>query len=86
MASEVVRCSSCGSENKGKPKACRKCGYNLSLPPLWIPNWKWHLKTLAIIYAVLTVGYFVVDHFLTQLPPPMDVRDIPPEVTPWLKK
>lgn len=83
---DMVKCPSCTTENKGKSKNCRKCGYNLTLPPLWIPSWKWHLKTLGIIYAVLVVAYFAINHFLGQLPPPYDLRDIPAEVTPWLKK
>ncbi|MBL0349992.1 MAG: hypothetical protein IPP68_06430 [Elusimicrobia bacterium] len=55
-------------------------------PVLWRPTWAWHLKTLAVIYLLLTIVFFAVDHFLSRLPEPYRLRDIPPEMTPWLKK
>ena len=55
-------------------------------PALWTPTWAWHLKTLAVIYLLLTIVFFAVDHFLSRLPEPYRLRDIPPEMTPWLKK
>lgn len=80
-----VNCPNCNTQQKVKVKNCKKCGWDLNAPPAWMPTWKWHLKTLGIIYAILIVAYFVIDAWLTRLPPPFDIRDIPPEVTPWLK-
>jgi hypothetical protein len=53
--------------------------------PLWRPTWKWHLKVLTAIYIGLTAAYFAIDHFLARLPEPYRLRDVPPEMTPWLK-
>ncbi len=57
-------------------------------PPegLWRPTWRWHVKTLAIIYVLLAAVFFLVTRFLSGLPEPYKLRDIPREVTPWLKK
>lgn len=52
----------------------------------WRPTWWWHVKTLLVIYVLLTVVFFVVDRFLSRLPEPHRLRDVPPEMTPWLKK
>ncbi|MBK8575851.1 MAG: hypothetical protein IPN90_09295 [Elusimicrobia bacterium] len=52
----------------------------------WRPSWMWHLKVLAGIYIFLVVFYFVVDHVLARLPQPYRLRDVPMEMTPWLKK
>jgi hypothetical protein len=52
---------------------------NLQLPPLWQPTWAWHAKTLGIIYAVLIVLFFAAKVWLKPY-----VRQLPPEVTPWL--
>jgi hypothetical protein len=52
---------------------------NLQLPPLWQPTWRWHLRTLGIIYAVIIVLFFVMKSLLKPY-----VRQLPPEVTPWL--
>jgi hypothetical protein len=54
--------------------------------PAWAPTWKWHLKALAGIYLFLAVFYVAVNAFLSRLPAPYGLRDIPPELTPWLKK
>jgi hypothetical protein len=54
-------------------------------PPLWRPTWKWHLKTLGVVYLVLVAFYFAVDRWLSRLPPPYRLREAPPEMTPWLK-
>ena len=54
--------------------------------PLWTPHWRWHLKALVIIYIVLAIAYFVINTFLTRVPEPYRMRDIPKEMTPWLKK
>ena len=83
---KFIPCPACDTDNRVKAKACKKCGYDLSLPPLWMPTWKWHLKVLGIIYVILIAAYFIIDALLSQLPPPLDLRDLPLEITPWLKK
>jgi hypothetical protein len=52
----------------------------------WKPDWRWHAKTLLSIYAALAVLYFVLSHLLARAPEPYRLRDIPAEMTPWLKK
>lgn len=79
-----MKCLNCGQENKDKADDCRKCGRDLSLPPAWFPDWKWHIKTLTLIYCVLIVVFFVAKFSLHKLPPPYHLREIKPEVTPWL--
>jgi hypothetical protein len=74
-----VKCPQCQVDNKDQAKSCRKCGANLQLPPLWQPTWRWHAKTLGIIYAVLIVLFFVMKSVLKPY-----IRHLPPEVTPWL--
>lgn len=54
--------------------------------PSWRPTWKWHAKVLAAIYVFLAVFYVVVDRWLSRLPEPYRLRDVPQEMTPWLKK
>lgn len=54
--------------------------------PFWRPDWRWHVRTLLIIYAVLTALYFVLNIFLSRVPEPYRMRDIPREITPWLKR
>jgi hypothetical protein len=54
--------------------------------PLWTPTWKWHARTLGIIYVCLTVVYFAVSTLLSRVPPPYKLREIPKDLTPWLKK
>jgi hypothetical protein len=53
-------------------------------PPPWRPSWRWHAKTLLIIYAVLIALYFVINAVLARLPVPYRPRQIPKELTPWL--
>jgi hypothetical protein len=55
------------------------------LSPPWFPDAAWHLRTLGVIYAVLVLGYFAVTALLKNLPKPYLLRDIPPEMTPWLQ-
>jgi len=74
-----MKCPQCQVENKDQAKSCRKCGANLQLPPLWQPTWRWHAKTLGIIYAVLIVLFLVMKSVLKPY-----IRHLPPEVTPWL--
>lgn len=79
-----MKCLNCGQDNKETAKACRKCGRDLAVPPAWFPDAAWHLRTLGAIYALLIVFYFGVTFALKQLPPPYNLRQIPPEMTPWL--
>ena len=79
-----MKCVDCGTDNKDAAKACRKCGRSLAIPAAWQPDARWHLKTLGIIYALLTVVYFGVTAALSRLPKPYQLRSIPVEMTPWL--
>ena len=74
-----MKCPQCQADNKDQAKSCRKCGANLQLPPIWQPTWRWHAKTLGIIYVVLIVLFFVMKSLLKPY-----IRHLPPEVTPWL--
>lgn len=58
----------------------------VSMEPAWVPTWKWHLTTLGIIYVCLTITYFAVSYFLSRVPPPYKLREVPPQLTPWLNK
>lgn len=80
----TAKCPGCGSENKETAKTCRKCGRDMAVPPAWLPDAAWHLKTLGVIYAALTVFYFGATAVLSKLPKPYQLRDIPIEMTPWL--
>ena len=79
-----MKCPGCSAENKDNVKTCRKCGRDMAIPPAWVPDAAWHLKTLAAIYATLTVIYFGVSAVLSKLPKPYNLRNIPVEMTPWL--
>jgi hypothetical protein len=79
-----MKCSNCGFENKANLKFCKKCGNDMTKPPEWFCDTRWHIKTLSIIYIVLIIGYFAISAFLHKLPPPYDQRIIPEEMTPWL--
>ncbi|PIS47761.1 MAG: hypothetical protein COT17_01815 [Elusimicrobia bacterium CG08_land_8_20_14_0_20_51_18] len=79
-----MKCPDCGHDNKSSSKLCKKCGKDLTLPPAWFPDTKWHLKTLSVIYLILIIGFFAASHFLHKVPPPYDQRIIAPEMTPWL--
>ncbi len=81
-----MKCPNCSQENKESASICRKCDRNLSAPPAWFPDWKWHARTLGVIYACVVVFYFVTSFALKQLPKPYHIRDIPSELTPWLNK
>ncbi len=81
-----MKCPNCAQENKDSAKACKKCGRDLAMPPAWFPDWRWHMRTLSVIYAVVIVMYLVTSVLLRQLPEPYHIRKIPPEVTPWLKR
>jgi len=75
-----MKCQKCGTDNKPEFKNCRKCGTPLEVKPVWKPGWKWHLKTLGIIYAVLIAVFF----FLNWLLKPY-MRKLPENITPWLQ-
>mgnify|MGYP001607852344 FL=1 len=79
-----MKCVSCGLDNKDAAKACKKCGRDMSVPAAWFQDARWHLKTLGIIYAALTVLYLGVNAVLSSLPKPYHLRHIPVELTPWL--
>lgn len=81
-----MKCMNCGQENKDTAKACKKCSRDLTIPPAWFPDAAWHLKTLGMIYLFLVVVYFGVTYSLQKLPKPYHIRQIPPEMTPWLKR
>ena len=77
-----MKCPSCSAENKENATHCKKCGTSLAVQLLWSPTWEWHAKTLGIIYACLILIFFVLNRWLLK----PYLRDIPPEVTPWLAK
>lgn len=79
-----MKCIGCGSENKDTAKVCRKCGRDAAIPPAWLPDAAWHLKTLAVIYVCLTLFYVGTTAVLSRLPKPYTLRSIPIEMTPWL--
>src|SRR5690349_359422 len=86
-------CSQCGGALSVAPAAKPKAATatrEITVPDvsanLWRPDWKWHLRTLLIIYAVLVVAYFGLSRFLSKVPEPWRMRDIPKEMTPWLKQ
>lgn len=68
-----------------QPKKSKKAAAQEALiSPPWFPDAKWHVRTLAVIYAVLIVAYFGISHALSRLPKPYNLRRIPMEMTPWL--
>jgi len=76
-----MKCPKCGIENKPEARICKKCGTQLIIKPVWLPTWKWHLKTLAIIFTILVILFFTFNALFKQY-----MRKIPTEITPWLKK
>ena len=74
-----MKCPSCIAENKDAATSCKKCGSAMVLQALYAPTRESHLKMLGLIYGILIVVYF----FLNWLLKPY-MRQIPPEVTPWL--
>ena len=79
-----MKCPNCGYENRAALKLCKKCSSDLTLAPVWFPNWRWHLKTLSWIYITLIAVFFATSFLLKKLSPPHDIRKIPPQMTPWL--
>lgn len=80
-----MKCLNCNQENKDSAKSCKKCGRDLTIPPAWFPDWKWHARALGVIYGAVIVFYLVVSLVLKRLPEPYNIRQIPPEMTPWLQ-
>jgi phosphotransferase system glucose/maltose/N-acetylglucosamine-specific IIC component len=60
-----MKCYNCNLENKDTAKFCKGCNANLTYVP-WQPSWRWHLKVLGIIYAVVIVLFFVARFFLNK--------------------
>lgn len=81
-----MKCPNCAVDNKDSAKACKRCGKDLALPQAWFPDFKWHAKTLGVLYALIAVFYLGVSFALRQLPKPYNFRTVPAELTPWLKK
>ncbi len=79
-------CWQCANENKDTAKMCKKCGVDLRLPPVWRPTWKWHAKTLAVIYCMLVLIYVVGIYMVKKLDAPYNQRERPEEMVPWLKE
>jgi len=59
-----MRCPKCGYENKEDARFCAKCRTDLRSILIEGPTWKWHLKVLAIIYAILGIAYILLRVFL----------------------
>jgi hypothetical protein len=94
-----MKCPKCGSDNRSAAKQCGRCGARFDAAaappkagptapsePLWKPDWRWHLRALAAVYIFLFCVYLGLNLFLSKVPEPYRMRDIPPEMTPWLKK
>jgi hypothetical protein len=79
-----MKCAGCGVDNKDAAKVCKKCGRDMAVPPAWLPDAAWHLRTLAVIYTALILFYAGVTSVLSNLPKPYRLRHIPIEMTPWL--
>jgi hypothetical protein len=74
-----MKCPSCSAENKDNVQVCKKCGGPMVIQSLYSPTKEWHIKTLGIIYGTLIVVFFLLNWLLKPY-----MRNIPPEVTPWL--
>ena len=81
-----MKCPACQTDNKDNVRACRKCGADLQTEPLWRPSWKWHGTVLGVIYVFLIGAYFGISALLDRIPEPYRVREVPPELTPWLNQ
>ncbi|MDR3113420.1 MAG: hypothetical protein LBU09_03500 [Endomicrobium sp.] len=51
------------------------------VPAPWSPTYKWFAKTAGIIFAALIVIFFALNMLLKPY-----MRQIPPEITPWLER
>lgn len=54
-----MKCPKCKKKNKKQTSKCRYCGFYFDTE-WWHPTFKWNLKVLAVIYAVLIVIYIVL--------------------------
>lgn len=81
-----MKCIVCQTDNKEGARVCRKCGVDMDTKPLWQPTWRWHAQVLGVIYVVLIVAYFAISSFLSRVPEPYRMREVPKEITPWLNK
>ena len=81
-----MKCPNCEQENKQSSGDCRKCGRDLSIPPAWFPDWRWHARALGLIYTVLVILYFGISFGLSKMPEPYHLRKLPAELTPWLNR
>ncbi|MCX5779138.1 MAG: hypothetical protein NTU66_07990 [Elusimicrobia bacterium] len=75
-----MKCPKCAFENKETAIKCTTCGIELPTVSLWKPTWRWHLTALAAIYGFLIVLFFVLNIVLKPY-----LRQIPKDITPWLK-
>ena len=76
-----MKCPKCKTENRDTAKVCKKCGHSFEIIEVWRPTWKWHLKTLGIIYVVLIFVLFAANIILKPY-----LRQIPKDITPWMKE
>ena len=75
-----MKCPKCQFDNKENSKLCKKCGAEMNPVAVWRPTLRWHLTTLSIIFTVLIVLFFSLNHILKPY-----LRQIPHDITPWLK-
>jgi hypothetical protein len=75
-----MKCPKCQFDNKENAKLCKKCGSDMNPVFLWKPTLRWHLTTLSIIFTVLIVVFFSLNYVLKPY-----LRQIPKDITPWLK-
>ncbi len=54
--------------------------------PMWTADVEMARDDVGGIYVCLTVAYFAASTFLSRVPPPYKLREIPKDLTPWLKK
>ena len=77
------------SQNPTPPQGGKKSKKVLQqealVSPPWYPDARWHLRTLAVIYAVIITAYYAISSLLSTLPKPYHLRQIPIEMTPWLR-
>lgn len=77
-----MKCPKCGFNNKKESKICKKCGENLiTEEPIWKPSLFWYIKVLIVIYVILIIIFFTLNHLLKPF-----MRTLPQDITPWLQK
>jgi len=75
-----MKCPKCQIDNKESAKLCKKCGAEMNPVLVWKPTLRWHLATLSIIFTVLIALFFSLNFVLKPY-----LRQIPKDITPWLK-